>query len=433
MPPGPDRQASEGDAHDTRRGQAHPRDEIGPDLVSGPEGIAWPASTSASRPWVQMIRAGTRADRTLSSIEVSLPPKIADLPVTVGGALGELMETALREIVSLDQGHGGDLESLGTMLLRTESVASSKIERVHADIDDYARALHGSKTNASARSMVAATRALGSMIDAVGRSGVIDMATIERAHHALMADDPDEQDQAGHIREVQNWIGGSDHSPRGALYVPPPPETVDAYMADLIAFVNRSDMPAVAQAAIAHAQFESIHPFTDGNGRVGRAMVNTILRRRGATSHVVVPIASSLVANRDRYFATLDAYRNGDPTPIVSAFARAATIAASESRASAARLARAPGELRQMVGPVRCGSATEKLIALLPSTPVLTADDAIDATGSAPSSVYASIERLTAAGVLRSLTDRKRDQVWGATVILDELEDLGQRIEASSR
>ncbi len=86
-------------------------------------------------------------------------------------------------------------------------------------------------------------------------------------------------------------------------------ETVEAYLADLIDFANRDDLPALVQAAVAHAQFESIHPFTDGNGRVGRALINVILRRRGVTSRVVVPLASSLVAKKDAYPEVLAAYR----------------------------------------------------------------------------------------------------------------------------
>ena len=108
-----------------------------------------------------------------------------------------------------------------------------------------------------------------------------------------MRDDPGESAYAGRLRDMQNWIGGSDHSPRGALYVPPPPETVADYLADLLDYANRDDVPTLVQAAIAHAQFESIHPFTDGNGRIGRALINTVLRRRGATTRVVIPLASA--------------------------------------------------------------------------------------------------------------------------------------------
>lgn len=204
-------------------------------------------------------------------------------------------------------------------------------------------------------------------------------------------------------------------------------------MADLVEYANRDDMPALVQAAIAHAQFESIHPFIDGNGRIGRALVNTILRRRQATRHVVIPLASALVARRDRYFEALGSYRAGDAGPIVTSFARAAAGAAAESKVTALRLAEAPAEMAAMVGGARAGSATARLLAVLASQPVLSAEEAADAIGSSESSIYAALDRLTEAGVLRTLTTRKRNQVWGATLILDELADLGVRIEAAAR
>jgi len=162
--------------------------------------------------------------------------------------------------------------------------------------------------------MVAATTALDEMIDDVAPGGGVNLPMITSAHLALMRDDRGESRYAGRLRDMQNWIGGSDHSPRGALYVPPP-ETVADYLADLLVYLNRDDVPALVQAAIAHAQFESIHPFTDGNGRIGRALINTVLRRRGVTTRVVIPLASALVAHRDRYFDLLTDYRGGTVRP----------------------------------------------------------------------------------------------------------------------
>lgn len=169
---------------------------------------------------------------------------------------------------------------------------------------------------------------------------------------------------------MQNWIGGRDHSPRNAVHVPPPPATVARYMNDLVSFANRDDIQTLAQASIAHAQFESIHPFTDGNGRIGRALVNTILRRRGVTTTVVIPVASALVARREWYFDLLGAYRAGDAEPLVRGFTTGAALAAHES---------------------------------------------------------------LEAGVLRPLTDRRRNHVWGVASVLDELDDLGARIADASR
>ncbi len=216
-------------------------------------------------------------------------------------------------------------------------------------------------------------------------------------------------------------------SPRGALYVPPPPAGVPEYMADLLIFANRNDLPALVQAAIAHAQFESIHPFTDGNGRIGRTLINTVLRRRGATTRVVVPLASALVARRDHYFDLLDAYRTGDLRPLIADFAESSRIAAAESRVTADRLVEIPREWLDMVRP-RAGSAAAQLLAQLPARPILSSDDASSIVDAPRSSVFGAINRLVEAGVLRPLTGRKRDQIWGASRILDELDDLNLRI-----
>jgi Fic family protein len=394
---------------------------------------SWPRHDHEIRPWQQIVPGGPRADRTLSQIEVALPPNIADTELVVDSALAADMELALREIAALDNSHGADLEALGTLLLRTESVASSKIESVEASMDDYARALHGIKTNTSAVSMVAATEALDRMIRDVEPNCRIELDTILTAHAVLMRDEPREAGYAGRLREMQNWIGGSDYSPRGALYVPPPHETVRGYIDDLVSFANRDDLPVLVQAAITHAQFESIHPFTDGNGRIGRALINTVLRRRGATTSVVVPLASALVAHRDRYFDLLNDYRDGDVRPMIASFAASSRIAASESRVTAARLAHIPAEWREMTGTVRRGSAAAKLLEILPTRPILAADDAAAALGQTTSRVYEALTRLREAGVLRPLTDRKRDQVWGAGLVLDELDDLGVRIARAAR
>jgi Fic family protein len=382
------------------------------------------------RPWRQAQRGGTKDDRMLREVEVWLPPAIATADPIVPPWLGATMDRALREIARVDEVHGEHLSALSAMLLRAESVASSKIEQVEASVDDYARALHGVKANASAVSMVASTEALTDLIESVEGGRDVTVANLLSAHRALMRDDLSERLYAGKTRDMQNWIGGSDYSPRGAQFVPPPPETVDGYLDDLVAFANRDDLTVLAQAAISHAQFESIHPFTDGNGRIGRALINTVLRRRGVTTRVVVPLASALVARRDDYFDVLGTYRDGDAGPIIEAFARASTIAAEESADSAARLAALSVEWSEAAGRPRQGSAVRRLVDGLLDNPVFSAEQAGARVGGTASSVYAAIDRLATVGVIRPLTSRTRNQIWGASSLLDELADLGVRIEA---
>lgn len=370
----------------------------------------------------------------LSAVEVSLPPLIADRSPALPSRVVTALDEATREITALDRGrHAANLQALAGMLMRTESVASSRIERVVASVGDYARAMHGSKANSSAVSMVAATDALHDLMAAVTDERRVTLDMLTSAHRRLMRDDPNEAEYAGRVRDVQNWIGGSDHSPRGALYVPPPPEAVDRYLDDALAFTSREDIPALAQAAIVHAQFESIHPFTDGNGRIGRALVNAVLRRRGATSAVVVPIASALVVRRARYFDLLDLYRRGDIVPIVHAFAQAGRVAAEESLMTAERLGVLPERWCAQVGRVRSGSVTARLLDRIASAPVFAAEDAVREHDAPTSGVYDAIGRLADAGVLEALTESKRNRVWAAVDVLDEIEDLGIRIELAAR
>lgn len=392
-----------------------------------------PAAGSESRPWRQQQRAGTRDDRMLEQIEVTIPARIADIDLAIPAEVAEGLDAAARAVASLDAAHGPVLSALSGLLLRTESVASSRIENINASVDDYARAMHGSQASASAVSMVAASQAMESLVAAVTASRNIELKNLLAAHRSLMANEPGEERYAGRIRDVQNWVGGSDYSPRGALLVPPPPDLLDDLLADLVAFANRHDLPSLLQATIAHAQFEALHPFTDGNGRIGRALVNAILRARGTTTTVVVPIASALVARRDAYFAALDVYRSGDLGPIVDLFAFASFAASEESSVTATRIRELPDQWLADLGRSRRGSAPLLLMDYLLAHPVLSAADAENVLGSGTTVAYTAIERLEAAGILRPLTDRKRNQVWGASALLDELADLDARIQRRAR
>jgi len=392
-----------------------------------------PAARRETRPWRQQERRGSREDRTLSHVEVTIPAHIGTLEFTIPAQIAERLEESTRAITSLDASSGSVLNGLSAVLLRTESVASSKIEGIHATVDDYARALHGTRSNASASAMVAASSAMESLVTEVKHGSAITLNSLLRAHRILMSGDVSEATYAGRVRDMQNWIGGSDYSPRGALLVPPPPDLLADLMADFLTFVGRTDLPSLFQATVAHAQFESVHPFTDGNGRIGRALINAILRVRGITSTVVVPIASALVAQRDSYFAALDAYRSGDLEPIVNLFARAALIASEESGVSASHIRELSQQWRTALGRTREGSAPLVLLQHLATQPVLSSNEAERVLGAGSSVAHAAIDRLRNAGIVRPLTERKRNQIWGAGALLDELDDLDLRIQVRAR
>jgi Fic family protein len=388
--------------------------------------LDWPRHGAEARPWSSATR-GPREDRLFREVTVSLPPLIADVAYVPTAEEAADIERAAVDITRLDAVHGPVLSSFATFLLRTEAVASSRIERHDASLADLAKATIGMRSGKDAQVTVAAARAVARLVDAAGRVGAIELDDVLAAHRTLLKDDPLDGSTAGSLRTVQNWIGGSDYSPRGAVHVPPPPELVPAYMADLIAFLRRDDLPAVAQAAIAHAQFESIHPFTDGNGRIGRALIGAVWRRRGLAPTLVVPVASAMLADTGEYFARVNAYREGRAAQFVRYLAVSASAAAREARVSASNLSALPAQWRDEVRP-RAGSAAAAILGSLLDHPVLDGDLARQVAGTSSVAAYDALHRLTEAGILSRLSTSQRHGVWAATEVLGEIDDLTRRL-----
>lgn len=388
----------------------------------------WPVHGSRPMPWKSQGRP-PREDREFTKVIVSLPPKIAECWFEPGRETIVALEEAAVAVASLDVTAGTRMAAISGFLLRSEAVSSSKIEHVDANRNDYAKAMIGLKASDNARSMVAAADAVQTMIADAGESGQIRLEAMLAAHHTLMKDDPVDGAYAGKFRDVQNWIGGSDYSPRGAIHVPPPPELVTELMEDLMTFSNRRDVPIMAQAAIAHAQFESIHPFTDGNGRIGRALIGAISRRRGLTKNTVTPIASAMVADVGKYFSLVNNYRLGEVDPFVLYLAKAALHASDAARESVAALDALPATWMELAKPRR-GSADEKIIPWLLERPVFEAHSAAYVAGVEERSVYGALTRLTTAGVITPITTSQRNRAWAATEVLDEVDRLNKRLAA---
>lgn len=387
----------------------------------------WPSHTTTTVPWRSTVR-GPRADRETTAVGASIPPTIARAvwtPDTDTAALLDRAAVALRE---LDAQHGAGLSALGGVLDRTEAVASSRIEDEHATLDDVARAAVGIRADPGATAMVRAGGAIDGLVAAAG-SGTITEASLLAAHRLLLRDDPVDGRYAGRYRDVQNWIGGG-RTPRLARYVPPPPELVPGLMDDLFAFLHRDDLHPVAQAAIAHAQFESIHPFTDGNGRIGRALMAAVLRRRGLARFVTVPVATALVAERDRYFWHLERFRDGRLDDWVRDVAIAIGTVCDEAALTALLLDEVAAE--RSAGP--CADGVHAVVGrALVDDPVLTEDRLDQLLHGERGTVDAVADDLCRAGVLRSVTERRRDRAWVTIAAADELAAFGDRVQAAVR
>jgi Fic family protein len=249
--------------------------------------------------------------------------------------------------------------------------------------------------------------------DVVTVEGIADIhrALMTRYHPAI----------GGSIRDDQNWIGGNDYSPCGAEFVPPAPQLVAGLLADLVTYCNERDSSALLQAAMVHAQFETIHPFADGNGRTGRALVHVVLRRRGLATRYVPPISVILARRRDRYIRGLTAFRDGDVAAWLEMFALASTEAASLAQHYLEAVEDAQAEWRAAVRSLRRDSAVWELIDVLPAHPVLNVPIVAAATRRSAPQARAAIAALEEAGVLSATGSAKRNRVWEATTLLDLL------------
>ncbi|MEV0545052.1 Fic family protein [Nocardia salmonicida] len=384
--------------------------------------MSWPAHRTEQRPWTARDGRGPRVGPMPERVAVSIPPRIAELDFA-SRRTTSASEAAVIAVTHLEAGQGQYSPPLREFLLRSEAVASSRIEHIDAGWRAFSKAFGGATTRAEAESQVGAVRSLTGLVDTAA-TGRITEASLLSAHRVLIAP---EWEKAGRLRTVQTWIGGSDYTPLNALYVPPPPELVPELMADLLAFVARGDLPILVQAAIAHAQFVSIHPFVSGNGRIGRALVSAILRRRGLTDRVTVPLASVMLADTSRYFAQLAAYRAGAADEFVLYLALAAVYASEAAIDSARTLTALPQRWRDRARP-RGGSADEALLANLLEHPILTIAGANAITATTDSATYRALERLVDVGILEVVSDSKRNRIWAATDILAELDALNAAI-----
>lgn len=387
----------------------------------------WPIHTTSTMPWQSGTR-GPRADRQTTTVRVSIPAPIAAVTWVPDDDTAALLDRAAAALRELDDQHGAGLTTLTGVLDRTEAVASSRIEDESADLDDVARAVVGVRANTSATLMVRAGGAVDRLVSSSGDGTITERALLD-AHRILLCDDPVDGRYAGRYRDVQNWIGGG-NTPRLARYVPPPPELVPALMDDLFVFLRRDDLHPIAQAALAHAQFESIHPFTDGNGRIGRALIAAVLRRRGLTRTVKVPIATALVADRDRYFWHLERFRDGRADDWVRDVAIAIGTVCDEATLTAMLLDEAAAD--RAAG--ACADGPHAVVGrALATDPVLT-EDRLDRLLRGDEDLVDRVSGdLCRAGVLRPVTDRRRRRAWVAVAPAAELAAFGDRVHAAVR
>ena len=359
-------------------------------------------------------------ERHHGSYRAAVVPRIADIDVRLPTTVLATADEATAELARFDAELGHEVSHVGAVLLGSESAASSQIENLTAGARAIALAELGDGKTANAVQIVANVHAMKAAIALADR---LDTDTILAMQAALMSHNAG---IAGTWRAEQVWIGGTTYGPHQAAFVPPHHRHVDAAMHDLVAFARRRDLPVLAHAALTHAQFETIHPFIDGNGRTGRALVHAMLRANGLTRHVTVPVSAGLLADVDAYFDALTAYREGDPAPIITQLSEASLIAVANGRRLVADLRDIKSRWQDTIS-ARRDAAVWRLGDLLLRQPVIGATIVQDQLEATSANAHRAIRQLQEAGIITEFSGRKRRRLWQAPEVLSALDDFAAR------
>lgn len=363
--------------------------------------------------------------------EAFVPDELGILSVSLPAEAAGLVAAADAATRALNASAQPALAPLARLLLRTESIASSKVEGLRMGVRELARAEArmetGGRRSSTANEILANMAAMETAISEAAAAEHFGEDQLLLIHQRLMEHAP-HPGIAGRFRTSQNWIGGNNYNPCGADFVPPPVDEVPRLLADLYDAVNDDLLPPLVQAALVHAQFETIHPFDDGNGRAGRALIHVILWRRGVATHYVPPISVILAAGRDRYIAGLTRFRAEGVVEWIEQFATATYQAARLAQHYLGEVEALMQDWRTKLTAAaapREDAAAWAVIDVLPAHPVITGPVAAAATGRSRGPAYQAMSQLEEAGVLIPLTTSKKNQSWEAAGLLELLEALG--------
>jgi Fic family protein len=336
-------------------------------------------------------------------VRAFLPALLKDRDLALDVSAAARTAAAAIEVAHAAEALDVDYEPLARLLLRSEGVASSYIEGVTAPVVDIVLAeeqlsLAGSTAAAwVASNLAAVTEAVAS---AEG-GAALSIETLCQWHRTLMTGSPTPERYVGVVRTEQGWIGGT--SPLDAHLVTPPPSELSALLDDLVAYANRVDVDPVAQAAVSHAQFEIIHPFGDGNGRVGRVLVAWVLTRRLALL-VPPPVSVAIAADVAGYSSGLVLFRLGDHRPWISWFANAVASGGRTQRALISNVEHIKQQWRDRLVATerkpRSDAAVFAALDLLPRHLVLTSKILADELQISRKASLATLHRLVRVGIL---------------------------------
>jgi Fic family protein len=326
-----------------------------------------------------------------------LPDPLANQPLEVEAATVRKVERAVAAVQRSRDRLQADWEPPARLLLRAEGLASSNIEGLRAPVAEVAAAELGSPVDDEAAWVADNLAVVDLALAAAGTDSPLRIADLHAWHRRLMRHGPLDDSLIGRLRDRQGWIGG--RGPDDAVYVPPPPEHVAALMDDLIVFANRTDLDAVTQAGVLHAQFETIHPYGDGNGRIGRLLIGWVLARR---LDVAVPPPTSVLIARDigGYLAGLHWFRSGEIGRWLGWFGDVVHASGAAAVEWAAEIGEVLTRWRDSLEDLRADAAARRALAVLAGHPVISVARAATLLDVTDTSARNALNTLAERGIL---------------------------------
>jgi Fic family protein len=354
-----------------------------------------------------------------------LPPEIA-----YAAKLVAALSAADRALGQL----GGIVRSLPNerLLLRSfmrrEAVLSSRIEGTRASLDD----LFLFEVNPRVEETVPDVREVGNYVRALYhgitrmRHVPLTLHLMRELHEVLLRDTPDAKSHLGRFRNRQNWIGPSNSTCQTATFVPPPPEHVIGCLERLERFINApSELPLLVRLAMMHYQFEAIHPFEDGNGRLGRLFISLLLVSQRALRHPILSLSAYLESHRGEYYARLQGIsQRGEWEEWITFIARGVADQSTDALERTATLHSLRSNWTQSCQTARTSALLIKLIDGLFDNPYITVGSAAAMLGVGVQSAQYNIDRLVSQGILSESTGRRRNRIYVARRIIEVLEEV---------
>lgn len=357
--------------------------------------------------------------------QAALPLLIAERSVAVPDDLSARISALLVEMARFDVELGQRADNVPTMLLRSESSASSQIDRLTSTAQSVALAELYPKASSDARlvvaNMIATQRAL-ELPAGLSLEGIVEI-------HDLLLDNSHLENQTNSafekLRQKPVWLGGTSFTPHTALFVPPAFQHVPEYMADLIEFGTRSDLNPVVKAAILYAQFQTVHPFLTTNGQTGRALIHHIFRAEGVLSSTLIPVSVGFLHNIDSLINALQSYREGDPLVIIEELVSALELALFVSRVTETSIESLLEDWDSLVGH-RKGSKIRQLPKTLVKQPVVNSAYLADSLGVTQRTATTLILRACEYGMLRHMGKRQRGDFYQSDAIINVLDEINE-------